>query len=355
MSKKNWNRVIIVGLVFFVFLSFYQLPFYITKPGGAHELSEIVEVTEGFEEKGSFYITTVRMGKANVYSYLAAKVIPYQKIYEEEDIRRPEESDEAYSTRQLYYMENSTLNAVVTAFEAANKPYEVLYQGVYVLNVLPDFNVSKVLRPGDRITEIENQAFSSSQELIQFVKSKKAGDTIKVTFTREEDSYEEIVTLQSLPDGSVGMGIELVDDKNLTSTPEVMWNTNSIGGPSAGLLFSLEIYNQLVPSDITKGYEIAGTGTISQDGVVGRIGGIEQKIVAADEAGADIFLAPNDVLSTEVQEKYPDLESNYDAAVKTAKEIDTNMKIIPIKTFQEALEFLKTLEDKKEYSRKREH
>ena len=71
-------------------------------------------------------------------------------------------------------------------------------------------------------------------------------------------------------------------------------NTEEIGGPSAGFMFSLEIYNQLTKEDLTKGYEIAGTGTISPDGTVGRIGGIEQKIIAADKAGADIFLAPNE-------------------------------------------------------------
>lgn len=87
-----------------------------------------------------------------------------------------------------------------------------------------------------------------------------------------------------------GIGIVLVEDKDVKTNPEVKINTEQIGGPSAGLMFSLEIYNQLVEEDITKGYRIAGTGMISSDGTVGPIGGIEQKIVAADREGAEIFL-----------------------------------------------------------------
>ena len=115
-------------------------------------------------------------------------------------------------------------------------------------------------------------------------------------------------------------------------------NTADIGGPSAGFMFSLEIYNQLTKVDLTNGYKIAGTGTISSDGTVGRIGGIEQKIIAADKAGADIFLAPHENGSE---------NSNYRAAVKTAKDIDSSMKIIPINDFDEAVDYLENLKTKK--------
>lgn len=67
--------------------------------------------------------------------------------------------------------------------------------------------------------------------------------------------------------------------------PDIDFEIENIGGPSAGLMMSLEIYNQLTKPDETKGYDIAGTGTIDVDGKVGPIGGIDQKVVAADKAG----------------------------------------------------------------------
>ena len=104
-------------------------------------------------------------------------------------------------------------------------------------------------------------------------------------------------------------------------------DTNTIGGPSAGLMFSLEIINQLTEEDITKGYNIAGTGTLNEDGTVGRIGGAAQKLVAADKAGADYFLAP----AENGREN-----SNYQEALAAAEDINTDVQVIPINTIDDA-------------------
>ena len=100
-------------------------------------------------------------------------------------------------------------------------------------------------------------------------------------------------------------------------------------------MFSLEIYNQLVKEDMTKGYTIAGTGTIDEEGHVGAIGGIDQKIVAASESGADIFFAPNENGA---------VGSNYEVALATAEDIGTSMKVVPVDTMEDALNYLKSLE-----------
>lgn len=102
-------------------------------------------------------------------------------------------------------------------------------------------------------------------------------------------------------------------------------------------MMSLEIYNQLTKPDETKGYDIAGTGTIDVDGKVGPIGGIDQKVVAADKAGKDIFFAPNQNGAS---------NSDYKNAVKTAKDIDSNMKIVPVDTMQDAIDYLNKLKAK---------
>ncbi|WP_430755491.1 S16 family serine protease, partial [Listeria monocytogenes] len=79
-------------------------------------------------------------------------------------------------------------------------------------------------------------------------------------------------------------GITLVDDEKITADPTVKIDSEKIGGPSAGLMFSLEIYSRFQKDDLTDGKKIAGTGTIDPDGTVGRIGGIDQKVVAADKS-----------------------------------------------------------------------
>ncbi|MBB6443726.1 PDZ domain-containing protein [Bacillus benzoevorans] len=323
-------------------LSFYSLPYYVSRPGMAKELEPIIKVDGGHDEEGSFMLTTVRMGKANVYSYAIAKWSKYQKIYPVAEIRSDNETDEEYNVRQLHLMDASKLAAIEVAYKKAGKPVNYEYAGVYVLNVIPKMPAEGKLKPGDRIFQVDDHEFTSSKEFLDYVSEKKAGDTIALTYERNDEIHDTKITLEKFKDaeniGRVGVGIGLVEDKKIRVKPEVTVKTDEIGGPSAGFMFSLEIYNQLTEDDLTKGYEIAGTGTISPDGTIGRIGGIEQKIVAADKAGAEIFLAPNEKGNK---------DSNYLAAVKTAKEIGTDMKIIPIDHFDDAVEYLGKLKEKK--------
>ncbi|SEN30118.1 PDZ domain-containing protein [Mesobacillus persicus] len=336
MKKMGSVRLTLILAVLLFASSFYYLPYYVSKPGMAKELEPIIEVEGGFEEEGSFMLTTIRMGRANIYSYLMAKLSDYQEIHPLEEIRAENETDEEYTARQLHMMDSSKINAIEVAYKKAGLPIEYDYNGVYVLQVIPEMPADGKLMVGDRIVQVDGKPFSSSTEFIEYVGKKKLGETVTLTVQNKDDNQDITLPLKQFNETSekVGIGISLVDDKEIKVTPEVNVRTDEIGGPSAGLMFSLEIYNQLIETDLTNGYEIAGTGTMSSDGTVGRIGGIEKKVVAADKAGADIFLAPNEEGAN---------GSNYEAAVRTAKDINTNMKIVPIDTFEEAVNYLEQL------------
>lgn len=340
MTKFFRLRPLLITATLLIASSFYTLPYYISKPGMAKELEPIIEVENGFEEKGTFMLTTVRMGKANIYSYLLAKTSKYQKIYTEEEIRREDETEEEYNARQLYLMESSKLNAIEVAYKKANLPVEFIYKGVYVLNVIPGMPADGKLLPGDRIIKADGESFDNSDLFINYVSKKMIDDPLVLTIERNNETQDITISVSSFPNNPTkkGVGIELVEDKEVIVEPKVEVNTEEIGGPSAGLMFSLEIYNQLTKDDLTRGYDIAGTGTISETGEVGPIGGIEQKIVAADKVGAEIFFAPNEKGSK---------DSNYLAAVKTAEDINTKMKIVPVDTFDDAVSYLKSLKSKK--------
>jgi Lon-like protease len=342
MNKKWIGRIALYTIAVALLVSaFFSLPYYVTKPGMAKELEPIIKVEGGYEEEGSFMLTTVVMGQANIYTYLLAKISDYQEIYPISAIRAEEESDEEYKVRQLHSMSTSKLAAIEVAYQKANKPVTFQYKGVYVLSVMDDMPATGQLEPGDRIFQVDDLTFQSSEEFINYVSGKQAGENITLFFERNKTEDRVTLPLQAFKEDptKVGVGIGLVDDKEIVVDPEVTVETSDIGGPSAGLMFSLEIYNQLVKEDLTRGYKIAGTGTISADGVVGRIGGIEQKVIAADKAGAEIFLAPNEEGAA---------NSNYVAAVQTAKDIETNMKIVPIDTFEDAITYLEALQAKEE-------
>ncbi|KOP81966.1 SepM family pheromone-processing serine protease [Cytobacillus solani] len=338
MRNKYFIRSFIIAAIIVLISSFYYLPFYVSKPGMAKELEPIIEVENGFDEQGSFMLTTVRMGRANIYSYAIAKLSKYQEIFPIKAIRNENETDKEYNVRQLHLMATSKLAAIETAYKKAGIPIDYDYNGVFVLNVMPGMPAEGKLEAGDRIFKVDGNEFESSEQFIQYVSGKSVGDEVTFAIDRYEEIQEVKLPLERLKEtGKVGVGISLVDDKDIVVDPTVTINSEDIGGPSAGFMFSLEIYNQLTEEDLTRGYPIAGTGTIDLNGNIGPIGGIEQKIIAADKAGAEIFFAPNEKGAS---------DSNYRAAVKTAKDIKTKMKIIPVDTFDEAISYLKNLKAK---------
>ncbi|MFJ7929333.1 SepM family pheromone-processing serine protease [Peribacillus sp. NPDC096448] len=339
MSRKMYVRTFLVVAILLIASALYSLPFYVSKPGMAKELEPIIEVSGGDEAKGSFMLTTVRMGRANIYSYMLAKWSKYQELYPETSIRTEDETDEEYNIRQLHLMDGSKNNAIKIAYEKAGKEVEYEYLGVYVLDVLKGMPAAKELKAGDQIIQVDDVKFKSAQEFMDYINGKKAGDEVKIVYKREETEKTAVLSLQPFKNdpNRVGIGISLDDNRKVTTKPAIAIDSEQIGGPSAGLMFSLEIYNQLTKGDLTNGYEIAGTGTMSDDGTVGPIGGIQQKIVAADKSGAEIFFAPNENGAA---------GSNYEDALIAAKDIDTDMKIVPIDTFEDAITYLTKLNGK---------
>ncbi|PLT34550.1 hypothetical protein CUU64_08780 [Bacillus sp. V5-8f] len=302
----------------------------------AKELEPIIEVEGGDDASGSFMLTTVRMGRANIYSYIAAKVSKYQELYPENAIKSENESDEEYNVRQLHMMDHSKNSAIKVAYEKAGKPISFEYLGVYVLNTLEGMPAYGKLKPGDQITKVDQIDIKSAKQFMDYVGNKKPGEKVELTFKRDSTTKRVTLPLQSFQADQkrAGIGISLDDDKKPITEPAVKVNTEQIGGPSAGLMFTLEIYNQLTEGDMTKGYQIAGTGTMSETGEVGPIGGIQQKIVAAAQSGAQIFFAPNEKGNK---------NSNYRQALVTAKDIKTDMKIVPVDTLEDALTYLRSL------------
>jgi len=349
MRKKSAIGFFIICILV-LSATFYPVDAYITKPGGAYPLDPLVSVQGGdVDDVGTMSLMTIALAKATPFTYAWAKLSDQQKILETYQVRNPDENDEEYNVRQLHLMTQSQFNAIQVAYEKAGKPYEILSKGVFVLNVLPDGAAEGLLKAGDRILQIDHVKSENQQNLIDYLQGKQLGDVITLEIERDE-KYETIeVELKPIPsaENRAGLGITFTEDKEITTTPLVNIGADEIGGPSAGLMFTLEILNQLMDEDITKGYDVAGTGTMQENGEVGRIGGIDLKVIAADKAGIEIFFAPDDVLPEEVLKSNPSLHSNYVDAKAEAEKIGTKMKIVPVKTVDDALAYLEKLEPKK--------
>jgi len=337
VSKRSLIISCVILFLFFFGIT-YELPYYIYKPGMVDELEHVVEVEDGYQSEGHMHLVTVSGGPATPIQFIAAKLLSFHEITPEEDARPEGISNEDYLRLQLKMMENSQNTSKYVAYKAAGKKAEIEFNGVYVLNVVEDMPAYGVVEIGDQIKKVDDQDIKEARDLTDYVGNKQAGEEIQLDMIRDDEDIKETVKVAEFEEEEkVGIGIQLVTDEEVSVEPEIDFSSGNIGGPSAGFIFALQIYDQLTEEDWTKGYEIVGTGEIDYDGNVHRIGGIDKKVVAAHRADMDLFFAPNEGGA-------PD--SNYEEAKKVAALIDTPMEIIPIDTFTDALTYLETLESK---------
>jgi PDZ domain-containing protein len=342
--KRSILVLIVIGLISFNI----PMPYYVMQPGTAEEIGPMIEIENtDYVEKGTFLLTTVFMGEANLLTYGYATVFDGRsELIPKEHILSEGESPENYTARQTLVMEKSQSESILVGFRAAGVPIEAEHQGVVVMTILENMPAAKVLKVGDVIRTINEKPIRLADDLIDTVKGKKEGDAIKLGIEREGKSLSVEVKLAAFdlkepvhPDApKFGIGISLEDSLAIKPSKKVTIDAGAIGGPSAGLMFSLEIFNQLTSTDWTKGYRIAGTGTIDADGDVGQIGGVEFKIYAAAQEDVDIFFVPKDLQTHDTNEK---------KAKEAAEQIKTDMRVIPIANFKDAMEYLKRMEPKK--------
>jgi len=336
----QWTIIILAILIY---VSFYiPVPVYITLPGSALELDEMLEVSGGYREKGDFMLTTVTMIPGNLPYYLYAQLTSYAEVIPEEAVLTEEEEPEDYNKRQLKVMKQSQDNAVIAAFQYLKLPIEIKEQGILVMGLIPGFPGEKVLEIGDLITEVDQIPMKKVEDLLHYLEKKQVGEKVQVVFMRGNKSFTEEISLADLNEEEqskkAGIGFYPFNEREVIPSKEVVFHTEEIGGPSAGLMFTLEMINQLTPTDLTNGYKIAGTGTMDSDGSVGQIGGARLKVKAAYKKGAEIFFVPKDIHADDVNQK---------EAEKANAELGNPLKIVPVSNLNEAMEFLQQLPEKK--------
>lgn len=341
LYRFKWWLLSVVGVVFLLFSLFYPLDYYLEMPGGAYDVRNVLTVNHKEDnEKGSYNFVAVTVSQATLAQLVYAWLTPYTEISPAADVTGGY-SNADYLRINEYYMETSQNTATYQALTLAGKKATLDYQGVYVLNVSDNSTFKGILNIADTVTGVNDKTFNSSADLMAYVADLDLGSEVSVQYTSNGKEKEATGNIITLSNGKHGIGIGLVDHTTVSSDIAVDFDTSGVGGPSAGLMFTLDIYDQLNSEDLRKGRQIAGTGTIESDGSVGDIGGAALKVVAAAKAGADVFFVPNNPVDKATLKKNPDAKTNYEEALKAAKDLDTDMKIVPVTTVQEAIDYLR--------------
>jgi PDZ domain-containing protein len=306
-----------------------RLPYYEIAPGQVLEVDHLVKVEEGprYEARGSFEMVTVSLGRASVWDALRGWLDGDIDVVGEDQIKPPNVSDQQFTEENRALMTASKEKAQGVAFEALGED-AIKGDGALVVDVVAGSPADGALAKGDVIVAVDGTAVGLDADAVSRLGARKAGDQVRLTVKTGDVQRDVDVTLAARKDGSGKplLGVQLQTKGLRIELPrKVSIDSEEIGGPSAGLAFTLQVLDELTPGELTGGKKVAATGTIELDGSVGEIGGIRQKTAAVLAAKADVFLVP---------------KGEYAAAKRRA---GAHLQVVPVETLDDALRALASL------------
>ncbi|GAA2506730.1 YlbL family protein [Winogradskya humida] len=275
----------------------FPLPYVVLKPGptvntlGSDNGKEVIQVTKAqtTTSTGQLRLTTVGVQPSvELVWAIRGWISNEQAVVPRELIYPPEQSEKQVEQQNAEEFKSSQSSAETVALRELGYPIQT-----FVTDIAPGGAAVGVLRKDDIITAVDGAEVTSPDKLTQLVQAKPAGTTLTVSYTRAGRSETATIKTKAA-EGSDTPRIGVSIDKKQPHPFTVSIDLDEIGGPSAGLMFTLGIIDKLKPEDLTGGKIIAGTGTIDDEGNVGPIGGIPQKLVGAKNSGAQLFLVPID-------------------------------------------------------------
>jgi Lon-like protease len=282
--------VALIGLVFA--LNFYRLPVVALSPGPMEDvLARLkVEGSRVYDSEGKLYLTSVGIDD-NVRFYEAlldmanrdVQLVPRAQLY-------PEEQDSAEIDKEnVALMDRSKETATVVALRQVG--YKIEPSGVEVTEVVAGAPADGKLRAGDEILAADGHLVDSTDEVRKAITGHKPGERVAFRVERGKGEKNVSVEVQEVED-QPRVGILLRDLFPDLPVKVTIQTQNNIGGPSAGLMFTLSIIDKLTREDLTGGRRIAGTGEIAIDGSVLPVGGVGEKLIAVHRLGVTTFLIP---------------------------------------------------------------
>lgn len=276
--------------------SVVTVPFVALGPGptfntlGEVDGKQVVDV-QGAPVKpvsGNLNMTTVSVrDRLNIFEAIGLWIDGQHGLVPRAEVYPPGQSRDDVDKSNQQQFKDSEDSAELAALN-----YLKLPTAVQLANVADDGPAKDVLKKGDEIVSIDGKPIATTKDVVTAVSSAKPGTTIPVVVRRDGVEQTAEITLGARPDDSGKGYLGITPDEVNKGPIKVDFNLGEIGGPSAGLMFTLALVDKLTTGDLSGGKFVAGTGTIDPDGKVGPIGGIQYKMIAAREAGAETFMVP---------------------------------------------------------------
>jgi PDZ domain-containing protein len=306
---------------------------YIEIPDDAHPLADLVKVPnpKPDQDSGGIYYVDVLLRPASLLeSYVSAVRPEGSDLIDRTQIVQPGISDQQRFKLDLATMKVSQEVASVVALRQLGYHVPISAAGVRVVAVTSGSHAAGLLRPGDVIVAANGKPVLTRTDLAAALARLKPGNVVRIKVLRGDrnPTFSIRTTADSQDPKRTIIGVLPIQALRVRLPFRIEFNLRKVGGPSAGLAFALELLEKK-GRDVDHGYKIAATGEIQLDGSVTRIGGIKQKTIGARKSHVDVFLVPVDGENA-----------------RDAKRYAGGLRIIPVKSFQQALQALATLPPK---------
>lgn len=342
--KYRWS---LPAKIFFYLLAMTALlaplPYVFFMPGTPDDVGgKLITIKDAktYPVNGKLFITSILVtnpdapvfGVETIYNWATGPnvVVPRETVYPSTQTPTQAESES----------ESEMTNSQATATAAALRYLGYQFSPAYYISSIRDYSDAKdKLKSNDYVVAIDGKKITNVEDIRASYVGKKIGDQIRITVERKnsngtstELTYDITLVASKEPatsgltSGKPAIGVLIGTTGKFPV--DVRFNIEDVGGPSAGMIFAIGIVEKLGEEDLLRGRSIAGTGTINAQGVVGPIGGIEEKMIGARRAGATIFLAP--------RSNCPDINH-----------VPKGLKVIPVSHLSEAITMLRAPENYK--------
>lgn len=311
------NLRFIIFMIILITVVNIELPYYIEAPGGTINLTKRID--ENYKkENGSLNMLYVTEYKGNIVTVLLSKIIKSWDLFEISNQQVSNEDAHDIYVRNKVMLDNSINNATYVAYNYAGKNLTIKE----IQNIVIATTKDNGLKIGDIILSIDNYDVENNKTIKEYLSSLNPGDKVNLKIKRNDKEETISITI----DEDKLIGIMLITNYIYETPDDLNINFRSgEGGSSGGLVLALGIYSEITDTDILKGRNIAGTGTIDIDGTIGEIDGIKYKIAGAVRNKMDVVLVS---------------PYNYEEAKQVVKDNNYNIEIVCVKTFEEAINYL---------------
>jgi PDZ domain-containing protein len=302
---------------------------YIFLPNEAHAVAPLVEVEGGDDPKdgGGVYYVDVLVRKATLLERVWPGLEDGATVVPAAEVRPPGVSEGERRREELAEMRMSQRVAAAVALRELGYDVAAKPTGARIELVDPESPAAGKLRSGDIVIGAGGKPVTAPAGLRRAIRAAGSGNEVSIVAKRGTENVRLQVRPTQGPEGTPVIGVIVSQAADIKLPLDVEIDTGGVGGPSAGLAFALALMEEL-GHDVDRGNRIAVTGSLELDGTVGQIGGVKQKTVGVERADIDVFLVPAGENATE------------------ARRNADGIKVIPVRTFQQALRALKTLPQK---------